>query len=573
MSAWTDPAQNARVHWEARIPMRDGTRLSAITYLPREQASPAPAIVTMTPYIAQTFHDRGVYFAARGYPFVSIDVRGRGNSEGVFRPLINEASDGHDAVEWVARQPFCNGKIAMWGGSYAGFAQWAAARELPPHLATIVPAAAPYAGVDFPGRSQLPAPYLMQWLTLVWGRTSQDKLFWGNERYWGELFRRWFESGAPFQELDTQLCSPSPVFQEWLSHPDQDEYWDAYNPSAEQYARLDIPVLTITGIYDGDQPGALMHYRMHLQHGGVHGRARHYLVIGPWDHAGTRTPAAEFCGLKVGAASLLDLPQLHADWYAWTMQGGAKPKFLRKNVAYYVMGAEEWRYADALDAVTERSDAYYLHSTSNPVDVFGSGTLCLRAPLEDVPPDHYIYDPRDVSLARLESTVDPEDRIDQRMIYASVGRRLIYHTAPFPHDVEVTGFFRLLLWLSIDQADTDFRAAVYAVDLQGAAIQLATDSLRARYRDNSRRPKLIDTIEPVPYRFETFTFVSRRMAAGSRLRLVFGPIDSIYSQKNYNNGGAVAAESVKDARTVTVRLFHDARRPSVLYVPIGRPES
>src|SRR5688572_25660862 len=139
MSAWTDPAQNARVHWEARIPMRDGTRLSAITYLPREQASPAPAIVTMTPYIAQTFHDRGVYFAARGYPFVSIDVRGRGNSEGVFRPLINEASDGHDAVEWVARQPFCNGKIAMWGGSYAGFAQWAAARELPPHLATIVP--------------------------------------------------------------------------------------------------------------------------------------------------------------------------------------------------------------------------------------------------------------------------------------------------------------------------------------------------------------------------------------------------------------------------------------------------
>ena len=86
-----------------------------------------------------------------------------------------------------------------------------------------------------------------------------------------------------------------------------------------------------------------------MQNGTPEARDRHYLVIGPWDHAGTRTPQAQVGGLKFGTASLVDLPKLHLDWYAWTMQGGAKPEFLQKRVAYYVMGADQWRYADTLE--------------------------------------------------------------------------------------------------------------------------------------------------------------------------------------------------------------------------------
>jgi hypothetical protein len=71
--------------------------------------------------------------------------------------------------------------------------------------------------------------------------------------------------------------------------------------------------------------------------------------------------------------------------------------------------------------------------------------------------------------------------------------------------------------------------------------------------------------------FAHFTFVSRLIKQGSRLRLTLGPINSMNAEKNYNTGGVVAAESVKDARTVTVKLFHDAEHPSVLYVPIGQP--
>jgi uncharacterized protein len=560
---------DVRTQWGVKIPLRDGVHLNATFYLPRHRSKPAPAIFTLTPYVGQAYHDRGLYFAAHGYPFLTVDVRGRGNSEGIFKPLINEANDAYDIVEWLARQPYCNGKVAMWGGSYGGFVQWAAAKEGPPHLATIVPVASPRPGVDFPGRRLLPAPYLMQWLTLVWGRCAQEKVFWNSAPYWGERFRQWFESGVPFQHLDERLGNPSTIFQEWIAHPQLDSYWDDHNPTAEQYSNISVPVLTITGSLDGNQQGALAHYREHLQRNPA---AEHYLVIGPWDHAGTRAPTIEFCGVRVGPASLIDLGQLHLDWYAWTMQGGRKPEFLRKRVAYYVMGADQWRYADSLDAVTERMLPLYLDSNENPTDVFHSGSLGREVPVESKS-DHYVYDPRDVSLAKLESTVDPDSRTDVRILHASHGKVLVYHSAPFEQATEVSGFFRLTVWLAIDQPDTDFRASVYEVGLYGSAVEITNDSLRARHRESLREEQLIAANTPLRYDFDRFMFVSRQIDRGHRLRLVIGPVNSIYCQKNYNRGGVVSAESLQDARPVRVQLFHDEAHQSALFVPFAQPQS
>jgi uncharacterized protein len=555
--------------WSIKIPMRDGVRLSAIVYTPRDQKSPAPCIFTLTPYIAQSYHDRGIYFASHGYPFLTVDARGRGNSEGEFRPLIQEAKDGYDVVEWLARQLYCNGKVSMWGGSYAGYDQWATAKEFPPHLATIVPAAAPYAGVDFPMRGNVSDTYLMQRLTMTSGHTSQDKLF-ADRFFWASKNRQWIESGAPFKELDTQGGNPSATFQLWLAHPHLDEYWDSYNPTAEQYAKLSIPILTITGSYDDDQPGALAHYQEYMKNSSPDGRARHYLIIGPWDHAGTRTPSAAFGGLTFGPASMVDLPKLHLDWYAWTMQGGARPEFLKKHVAYYVIQADKWRYADTLQGVTAESRAYYLDSMNNADNVLAAGSLSVEAPKGK--PDHYLYDPRDLSLAGLESTMDPSDLTAQTLIYAQRGKLLVYHTPPFEHDTEVSGFFKLSAWLAIDQPDTDFSVSVYEIRLNGSSILLTRDQLRARYRESMREDKLITTRKPLQYDFKGFTFTSRQIKKGSRLRLVIAPINSIDSQKNYNSGGEVSSESMKDARPVTVTLYHDHAHPSALFVPMGQKE-
>lgn len=567
--AETPDAQRVEFNWGVKIPLRDGVALNATVYLPKAQKAPAPCIVTMTPYISQSYHPRGIYFAAHGYPFLTVDVRGRGNSDGKFWPSINEGKDGHDVVEWLAKQSYCNGKVTMWGGSYAGYNQWTTAKEFPPHLATIVPVASPYMGVDFPMRNNISFPYLMQWLTFVSGKTGQDAIF-GDSAFWAGVNREWLESGRPFRELDQIVGNASPVFQEWLSHPEPDAYWDQHNPTAEQYAKLQIPILTITGSYDGDQPGAMTHYREYMRVASPEGRARHYLVIGPWDHAGTRTPQAEVGGVKFGPASLLDIPQLHLDWYAWTMQNGPKPAFLQKPVAYYVMGAEKWRYADTLEGITAERRPYFLDSGGAAADVFFAGSMTADSKNKAKgKPDHYVYDPRDTSFAQMETTFDPENLTDQRMVLAASGKALVYHTAPFEKATEVSGYFKFSAWLAIDQPDTDFSVSVYEIAPDGTSILLTNDILRARYRESLRQPKLVITKAPLRYDFDRFMFVSRQIGQGSRLRLVFGPVNSIYSQRNFNSGKTVSEESMKDARPVTVSLYHDAAHPTALYVPIA----
>ena len=566
-----------RLHWAIRIPVRDGAHLNATVYRPENRTERLSCVVLLTPYVADSHHVRAVYLASRGICTAVVDVRGRGNSDGTFRPFIQEAEDGYDVVEWVARQPYCNGKVAMCGSSYLGYCQWAVAKEFPPHLATIVPAGSPYLGVDFPFRKNIYYPHVVRWLALTSGKTAQDQIF-ADSTFWSGALREWHESGRPFRDLAAAAGSQSGVFLEWLAHPEPDGYWDARNPTAEQYSRLRIPVLTITGSYDDDQPGALEHYRQHLRQSTSQTRHLHYLVIGPWDHAGTGwAPSPEFGGVKLGPASCIDVPKLHFDWYCWIMQGGPKPEFLQRPVVYYVMGADEWRYADTLDGVTRGYRKLYLDSKINAHDVFLTGSL------GDGPgtgaADSYTYDPSQTRGLEVEAEAHAADDslIDQRTIFALREKALIYHSEPFEVDTEISGFFKLSVWIGIDCPDTDLYASVYEINVDGSSLRLSTDAIRARYREGLRAAKAIDTQAPLRYDFTCFTFVSRQVRRGRRLRLVVAPfghvIDAAFTQKNYNGGGIVAEESVEDSRRVTVTLFHDDSHPSALQVPLGQQTS
>jgi putative CocE/NonD family hydrolase len=277
----------------------------------------------------------------------------------------------------------------------------------------------------------------------------------------------------------------------------------------------------------------------------------------------------QFRGLTVGSAALLDLPVLHREWYDWTMADGPRPSFLSAPVRWYLMGADQWRDAPSLEAITTEYHKYYLAADRNPTSVFASGRL------QGTPGQgsgSYVYDPTDTSSAMVQAQMDPQDVTDQRLVLARDGRQLVYHTRPFSDDIDIAGFFRLRAWIAIDQPDTDFQASVYEVRPDGVCVLLTSDRLRARYRTDPARPILIDTTEALPYDFNGFTFVATRVSAGSRLRLVFDSIDSIYRQKNYNSGKDVSDETMADARAVTVTLVHDDQRPSALEVPIAAPE-
>lgn len=560
--------------WGLRIPLRDGVRLNATLYRPRGLSGALPCLFALTPYTAQGEHQEASYFAAHGYVALAVDSRGRGESEGEFFPYAREAADGHDIVEWLAQQSWCNGKVGMWGGSYLGMSQWATAGSRAPHLATIVPAVPSYAGVDYPAMvNNIPYLYRISWLTLVTGRALQIQPFIDKE-LWSGVFREHVTNHRPFAELDRSAGNASLIFREHVAHPHPDAYWDAQNPGAADLAALDMPILSITGQYDVAQSGTLAFYRRHLENAAPAARARHFLVIGPWTHS-LDSSRGEVAGLPVGKASDIDLKALHGEWYDWTLKQGPRPQFLQNRFAYYVTGTDVWRYADSLEAATRGTRSLYLVSQAGRAsDVFHSGRLQIEPPGAAAPPDSYVYDPLDTSAIDLQGAVIPEPLIDKRELTSqseallSTGRALFYHGAPYTQDTEVSGFFRLDAWIAIDQPDTDFFAKVYEIRPDGSSVFLTGTVMRARYRESLREPKRVTPGKPLEYRFD-FPFVARRVAKGSRLRLVFAPVNSIHLQRNYNSGGVVAQESARDARTVTVQLLHDAQHRSVLHVPLG----
>jgi uncharacterized protein len=458
----------------------------------------------------------------------------------------------------------------MWGGSYAGWNQWATAGQHPPHLKTIVPAAAVKPGIDFPHYKNIFYLYEMRWTTLTSGLTNQQHLF-DEEQFWVDQFREMYLNHRPFAELDQAVGNPSTYFGTCKAHPTDDPYLDSVNPSDEGYAGITCPVLTITGHFDGDQWGALEHYLAHLRNTTPEAAADHYLIIGPWDHAGTRTPKKEVGGMTFDARSELDLNKLHEDWYNWVMKGGEKPEFLKKRVAYYVGGAEEWRYADDLDSIAEYC-SYYLDSLEGRAnDAFQSGMLRHTAPDVSMP-DSFVYDPLDTRPEALDREPVPNFLTDQRYALNLYGNGLVYHSAPFDQAVEMIGQPRLSIYLAMDVPDTDFRADLHEIRLDGSSILLATDMLRARYRESRREARLVTPGSIECYTFDWFAFNAQRITAGSRLRLVFTCNNSVHWQKNYNSGGNVLYESARDARTAHITVYHDAQHPSCIEIPVARKE-
>jgi putative CocE/NonD family hydrolase len=579
--AQANDEQAVSVQMGVKIPMRDGINLAATIFKPKDMLKPLPVILHFTPYIADRFSTRALWFARRGYVVASVDVRGRGNSAGEFKPFVNEGPDGYDVVEWLASQPWSNGKVTMIGGSYTGWDQWSVIKEFPPHLETIVPAVSTIPGTEgIPKNRNIFLSYTMHWLNTVSG-VSPGPTFDGdfhNEKKF-EIYRQ----HLPFNTLDKIYGNPSAEFQTMLKHPAVDAYWDKMNPSPEDYARIDKPILTITGHFDADQTGAMTHYRRHVQHASPQAREKHYLVIGPWDHAGSQQSKRENAGLTFDMACLIDNNELHKQWYDWVMKDGPKPEFLKNRIAYYVMGAEKWKYADRLEAIPTAPVKLYLDSPGNGAnDVFSSGMLGKKLP-KMLPSNKYTYDPLDTRPGEFEMERGGEpdsynimetNAKSQRYAISTTrfGNGLIYHSEPFLENTELTGYVKLVAWISMDVPDTDFMVTLHEIMADGTSIQLTDDALRARYRESPREEKLVTPGEITRYEFNQFWFFSRQIAKGSRLRLVFWSPNSIHLEKNYNSGGVVAEESEKDAKTAHITLHHDSDHPSYIEIPVAKSD-
>ncbi len=565
-SAQEPKLSDYQLEMQVKIPMRDGVNLNATLYKPSppsgKQPDKLPVIFMLSPYPSANSHPSGSYFARRGYVYAFVDVRGRGDSEGIFTPFGDDAKDGYDVVEWFARQPWSNGKVAMFGGSYAGGNQWQTASSHPPHLSTIVPVASVRAGIDFPKFQNLYDTYGLQWLTYTTGKTLYEEVF-SDDGAWTGAGKRLFLAKAPFLQYDRFAGNTGTVFQTWLKHPDFDEYWKAMALTHDQVTAIDIPVLVLTGAHDGDQPGTLSFYDDYAT--GPNALKNYYLVMGPWDHPGTREPKADFSGEHFGPASLLDVLRLHREWYDFTMGSGTRPAFLQKHVAYYVAGskAECWKYADSLATVSAKSLTLYLDATGGAASVYHSGTLS-PTPAKATGAT-FLSDPNDLSAA--------EDHPHFQSGGDLHGDGLVFHSVPFNEDTEINGRMDLRLSLSIDAPDTDLDAELTLITPDGKTRDLTESVLRARYRNSLEHPEPIHEGRPEEYRFSPGNWFAVRAPKGSQLRLVLSALNNPFFEKNWNSIKPVAEQSGADAHIAHIQLLQTPEHPSTLTLPLGDPNA
>jgi uncharacterized protein len=572
-NAAVEEVDQYQLQFGVKIPLRDGVRLNATLYKPVHASGPLPVILLLTPYPDNTEHPSGSYFARRGYVFAYVDVRGRGDSEGTFQPLAQEAQDGYDVVEWLARQPWSNGKVAMWGGSYPGYDQWATASRAPPHLRTIVPVASIRPAVDFPTSNGIMEADALQWLTFTSGRSLYSGLY-SDDEYWRETDARAFTDKAPFNRLDVYAGNTSTVFQTWLQHPDFDSFWQPIYLSSESIAKIDLPVLEISGYRDDDEAASLSFYRDHVRAKSPAALERFYLILGPWDHPGTRAPQPTVWNEAFGAASLLDMLRLQREWYDWILRSGTPPAFLRKHVAYYVQGqgAECWKYADSLDTVPAQAQTLYLTSATGAKSVFESGRLT-RAPA-DGSPDSFVSDPNDLTAAQARR--ESEGKIVLPAGEAGFelhGNGVVYHTAAFEKESELDGSIALHLWLKVDAPDTDIAYELHLVTPDGKTHWLTSSRLRARYRHGLERGEPIRPGQAEEYVFPTSQWFAQRVPQGSYLRLIIAAVNQPEMQKNWNSMKPVSEQSGADARIAKIRVLHEAGHRSYIVLPAGDPQA
>ncbi len=515
---------------EVLVPMRDGAKISATVVRPRRVTTPQPAILVYSIYT--TSGDRtALASAARGYVGVAAYTRGKRKSSGEVVPYEREANDTHDTIDWLAKQGWCDGRVAMYGGSYAGFTQWAATKHLHPALKTIVPYVAAIPGQGLPMENNVFLNVNYGWAFYVGsGKEDDDRVYFDAPR-WNALPGKWFASGRPFREIDRVDGVPNRLLQRWIAHPSYDAYWQAMVPVREEYARIDIPVLSITGYYDDGQISALRYFTEHTRYAK---NARHHLLIGPYDHFGAqRRPADVLRGYAIDPVARIDTTAITFQWLDHVLRGGPLPEIVKDKVNWEVMGANEWRHAPSIEKMHDEVMTLYTDG----------------ARLVTTKPDgaRFVAQQIDFSDRTTSNNSYYPDPIVSRELDA--GNGVVLEGEPFAHPASIDGIFTGELHVRVDKKDMDVGVQLYEKTADGAYFALTYYLGRASYaRDMSVRRLLVPgAIEMIP--FERTRMVSRRIEAGSRLVVVLNVNKNAFAQVNHGTGKDVSDESSADAKT------------------------
>jgi putative CocE/NonD family hydrolase len=458
-----------------------------------------PALLEYLPYrkddLTSPRWDAHHYFAARGYVGVRLDVRGTGDSPGVARDeyTLQEQLDGYDAIEWLAAQPWCNGRVGMWGTSYGGFNSIQVAMHRPPSLKAIVSHAATddrynddvhYHGGCLTALEQVEYPLAM----VAMNALPPDP----------EL------AGPQWQAIWRERLQATPWMLEWLRHQTNDDYW-RHGSLCTNYAAIRCAVFHIGGWNDG-YTNAVFRMAEHL-------RVPYKALVGPWTHSRPNVcgvgPRVDFLyemlrwwdyWLKDIDTGIMDEPPITLYVQRWR-----PPERFPKGVPGY------WRYEREWPPRRTRTLTLYLATGGALTDEPGKGQ------------DTYTYDPTVGTTAGDWCPTEPPSGLagDQRTDDAL---SLTYDTPPLAAPLEILGTPAVVLFVSSTAPVAFFSARLCDVAPDGRSTLITRGALNATRRRSSQVPEPLRPGEVyelmIPLRV-----ISWVLPAGHRLRLSVASAD------------------------------------------------
>ncbi len=561
------PGDRMIIEYNVRVPMRDGVKLSANVYRP-VAAGKYPVIVSRTPYtkagMSKPGLDRKRKFTDMGYVWVDVDVRGRGDSEGVFRPFLQEGDDGYDTIEWCGHQPWSSGKVGMTGGSYGGYVQLAAAVRRPPSLACIVPQVAcpdPFVDGLLMGPTGLPGPICVSWYQYTAGHLNQSS----PGTRWAEVFKH-----RPLITLDDAAGIEVPFWDQMIEHAQLSEWWED-GRYQNKLDRMNVPCLHISGWYDDEQVSTMTNFALaSTKITDQQARWHQKLIMGAWPHS--VNSSTKIGTLDFGKDSQIDMDGLLIRWFNRWLKGEQNGIENEKPVRIFVMGANTWREEDSWPVAGTRFARYYMYSGGRANTSGGDGVLSPELPGSpgalshgSASTDSYTYNPEDpvpfITDPSFSQVGGPDD-------YRQIERRedvLCFSTPVLTESIDICGPIEARIWGSTSAVDTDFTARLCIVRADGTSQRLCDGIVRARFRDGMDRPGLIEPGAPLEYSINMWNTCQTFMP-GERIRVEISSSSFPQWDANPNTGERLGFETrTQPARQV---ILHDAQHPSMVVLPV-----
>ena len=517
-----------RVQQNQRVPMADGTELATDVYLPDGRGQ-FPVVLTRTPYgrngddppWPDGLPGRAAAFTARGFAFVVQDCRGKFESDGRFRLLVDEGDDTHATVDWIAEHRWCSGRVALWGRSYLGMIQVPGASRGHPALACIVP-------------STCAASFFRDWLHRDGILCLGNALKWAVDTAalrtapatghvdWDAVYR-----ARGLAEVESRVGLALPMLADWARHDRQDAFWDALDQTS-MHARVAVPGMHLGGWWDPHCRGQLQHFcGLRRNASSAPARAGQRLLMGPWWHlnvdavgeAHTRHGQLDFGpggDLATFAEELrfLDLHLRDVD------DGLADTPPVR----VFMMGDNRWLELSDWPPPGTTNRAWFLTSTGElePAAPDGDATRVLASDPDDPVPT--VGGPIYHGLDRPAGPVD----LSPLLARADV---LVFRSRPLAEPLAVIGEAFLTLVLAADVEDLDVVARLAVETTEGALLCLSLGNGRVRFRDGFTEPRPLGRGETARMTV-ALTATAFRFPAASRIVLLIAGSDFPRLQPN-----------------------------------------